>query len=361
MPATSQVALSADTSPFRSISTAGIRVSERREFWESSASCLFGTVHLEMQRRDAFRGHFEYTSVADLILCRISSDVPHLAVCTGPAARPKHQAYLKAVLQTEGSSVLSQNGRTTPLRAGEWSVYDFEQPYNVTIPQRTGMCILLIPRERVLSGDFDLGNLALRRFSGRRGLGKLIWSLALATFDQIPEIEERSSRDVADILSQMLRLALVDFSDGRALADTKDALRERVKLYISRHLGDPDLSIAKLADVARCSKRYLHMVFQPENISISDYILKLRLERCREDLRNPDYAQRSITDIAYSWGFNNSNHFSRCFKEEFGICPRHLRNTFGSWLTKSPEDDLKMSRPELPGAFLLPVDRVKPR
>jgi AraC-like DNA-binding protein len=360
MPASPQIALSADTSPFRSVSTEGIKVSERREFWESSASFLFGTLRLQMERRDAFRGHFEYTNVADLVFCRVSSDVPHLVLRTDPAAGQRHQPYLKAVLQTEGSSVLSQNGRTTRLRAGEWSVYDFEQPYSVEIPRRTEMCMLLIPREKVQTGDFDLGNLALRRFSGRRGLGKLIWSLALATFDQIPEIQDRSSRDVADILSQMIRLALLDFSDGRPPVDSKDALRERVKLYIARHLGEPDLSIAKLASVARCSKRYLHMVFEPENTSISDYILKLRLERCREDLRNPASAHRSITDIAYSWGFNNSNHFSRCFKEAFGVCPRHVRNEFNPWIEKRPENRLKAPRPQLSGAFLLPVDRGEP-
>lgn len=361
MPATSQVALNADTSPFRSVSTEGIKVSERREFWESSASVLFGRVHLEMQRKDAFSANFEYTSVADLVLCRISSDVSHRVVLTDRAAGQDDRAFVKAVLQTEGSSVLSQNGRTTALRAGEWSVYDFEQTYSVTIPQRTEMCILLIPRDQVLTGDFDLGSLALRRFSGRRGLGKLIWSLALATFDQIPEIQDRSSRDVADILSQMVRLALIDFSDARPSADSKEALRERVKLYIARHLGDPDLSITKLASVARCSKRYLHMLFQPEKMSISDYILRLRLERCREDLLNPACAYRSITDIAYSWGFNNSNHFSRCFKEAFGVSPRHLRNTFSPWPAKRSENRLKMPRPELPGAFLLPVNRGEPR
>lgn len=344
MQASSHLALDADTSPFRSVSTEGIKVSERRDFWEASASILFGTLQLEMQRREAFSANFEYTSVADMVFCRLASSVPHRVVRTDAVARPDNRAFMKAVLQTQGCSVLQQNGRTTPLRAGEWSVYDFEQPYSVAIPERAEMCILMIPRDQVLARDFDLRSLALRRFPGRRGLGKLIWSLALATFDQIPEIQDRSSRDVADILAQMIRLALVDFSGGRAQVDSKEALRERVKLYIARHLGDPDLSIAKLASVMQCTKRYLHMVFQSEQISISDYILKLRLERCREDLLNSACAHRSITDIAYSWGFNNSNHFSRCFKQAFGVCPRQLRNTFAPWPTERPENQPKLPR-----------------
>ena len=333
----------------------GIKVSERRDFWEAGARCLFGTVHLDMRRRDAFSANFEYTSIADLVLCRLASSVPHRVALTDTAARQLGRNFVKAILQIDGCSVLSQNGRTTALRAGEWSVYDFEQPYSVEVPKSAELCILLIPRDKVLTGDFDLGNFALRRFSGRRGLGKLIWSLALATFDQVPEIQDRSSRDVADILVQMIRMALVDSSEGHAWVDSKEALRQRVKLYIARHLADADLSITKLAGVTQCSKRYLHMVFQPEQISISDYILKLRLDRCREDLLNPACAQRSITDIAYSWGFNNSNHFSRCFKQTFGVCPRHMRNAFTAWSADRPEDSLKMPRPQLPAALLLPA------
>jgi AraC-like DNA-binding protein len=355
MLAGSQVALNPEASPFQSVSTEGIKVSERRDFWEASARYLFGAVHLEMQRRDAFRANFKYTSVADLVLCRLASSVPHRVACSDTTARQLGRDFVKAVLQIDGCSVLSQNGRTTPLRAGEWTVYDFEQPYSVEIPKRTELCILLIPREKVLTGEFDFGSFALRRFSGRRGLGKLIWSLALATFDQIPEIQDRSSRDVADILVQMIRMALVDSSQGRTSVDSKEALRERVKLYIARHLGDPDLSITKLASVTQCSKRYLHMVFQPEEISISDYILKLRLDRCREDLLNPAYAHRSITEIAYSWGFNNSNHFSRCFKQAFGVCPRHMRSAFTAWPSDRSENPLTMPRPQLPATLLLPA------
>lgn len=42
-------------------------------------------------------------------------------------------------------------------------------------------------------------------------------------------------------------------------------------------------------------------------------------------------AHRSIMEIAYSWGFNNPNHFSRCFKRQFGVAPRELRNNLRMW------------------------------
>lgn len=325
------VALSAGISPFESLSTEGIRASHRREFWQTNVSRLCGTHEFELPADKAFEASLDVTNVADLIFCRLSAPVPHRVVHTAPATRREEHGLLKAVFQTEGSSLVEQGGRTTLLQPGDWTIYDTAKPSSMVVPDRAAMFFLMLPRERVFTRKFDLGDLVARRFSGSRGLGKLIWSLLSAAFDQIPELRNRSGQDVADIVVQMIRLALWESVDERDSVDSKGAIRERVKHYISDHLRDPDLSITKLANTTHCTKRYLHMAFHTENLSISDYILKLRLKHCREDLLDPALVRRSITEIAYSWGFNNSNHFSRCFKVAFGVSPRDLRAGVAQW------------------------------
>ena len=81
----------------------------------------------------------------------------------------------------------------------------------------------------------------------------------------------------------------------------------------------------QIAATLNCSKRYLHKVFEVEGVSISDYIWRLRLDHCREDLVNSACHAKSITDIAFSWGFNSSAHFSTAFKDRFGFSPRYCR------------------------------------
>jgi AraC-like DNA-binding protein len=343
MPTSSQAALSAGISPLKSMSTADVKPSERREFWQTNAGVLCGGFHLELHGGEAFNADINYANVADLVFCRLSSSVRHRVVHTAPFVRRDDRDLVKAMFQTEGSSFVEQDGHTALLKPGDWTIYETRKPSSVVFPGRGGMFFLVIPREKILARNFDLGNLVAHRFSGNRGLGKLIWSLLSATFDQIPEMPDRSGQDVADIVVQMLRLALLESADEHPWVDSKEAIRERVKRYISSHLRDPDLSIMKLAGTTRCTKRYLHMAFHSENVSISDYILKLRLKRCREDLLNPAFVHRSITDIAYSWGFNSSNHFSRCFKGEFGVSPRSLRTEFAPWPSESAEKPLKVS------------------
>jgi AraC family transcriptional regulator, positive regulator of tynA and feaB len=343
METSSQLASSAGISPLKSLSTAGIKPSERRDFWQTNAGLLCGGFHLELQGDEAFNASIHYTNIADLVLCRLSAPVRHRVFHTAALVKRDDRDLVKAMFQTEGSSFVEQDGRATVLQPGDWTIYETGKPSNVIVPGRARMLFLIVPREKILARNFDLGNLVARRFSGSRGLGKLIWSLLSATFDQMPEIRNRSGQDVADIVVQMIRLALLESADEHANVDSKEVIRERVKRYISSHLRDPDLSITRLAGTARCTKRYLHMAFHSENVSISDYILKLRLQRCREDLLNPAFVHRSITDIAYSWGFNSSNHFSRCFKEEFGVSPRTLRAELGQWPSEDAEKPLKAS------------------
>ena len=328
--------------PVTCVSTDDVKLSDRREYWKTQSSSVFGGLEIEMQQHETFRASFEHTMLADVVFARLASEIPHRAIRTAALAAQDDRAFVKMALVRKGLSVLEQGGRRTTLRAGEWSVYDTSRPYTMSIPYRVDMLLLLIPREKFPTRSFDLQELTARRFSGRRGIGKLMWSLIPTTFDQIPEMRRGSSHDLAEIVAQMTRVALLELSDKPASLDSKEALRERVKLYIASHLGDPDLSITKLASATGCTKRYLHMVFQSERTSISDYILGLRLERAREDLLRMESSHRSITDIAYSWGFNNSNHFSRCFKEAFGASPRELRAELLGW---PAEDGRRRQRP----------------
>jgi AraC-like DNA-binding protein len=43
------------------------------------------------------------------------------------------------------------------------------------------------------------------------------------------------------------------------------------------------------------------------------------------DLSSPLCARLSISQICFRWGFNDSAHFSRAFRNQFGLSPREHR------------------------------------
>ena len=84
-----------------------------------------------------------------------------------------------------------------------------------------------------------------------------------------------------------------------------------------------------------------------------------RLERAREDLANPLYSHLSISDVCFRWGFNDAAHFSRSFRDQFGLSPRDHRQA----IRDAPPEDTRPARnrgrpKDTPGT---PTERVPAR
>ncbi|MDT4852528.1 Helix-turn-helix domain protein [compost metagenome] len=71
----------------------------------------------------------------------------------------------------------------------------------------------------------------------------------------------------------------------------------------------------------------MHKAFSAEDDTLAHYIQRQRIQACMRELAHPVRAQRTITDIAFSWGFNNGAHFSRVFREHTGLSPSDFRDT----------------------------------
>jgi AraC-like DNA-binding protein len=105
---------------------------------------------------------------------------------------------------------------------------------------------------------------------------------------------------------------------------TREVQRGRALRFLETHLADPELSPRTIAAGLGMSLRYLHLLFE-QGDSVGATILARRLECCRHALESAT-DHRSVSEIAYAWGFNDAAHFSRTFKARFGVSPRDLRN-----------------------------------
>lgn len=92
--------------------------------------------------------------------------------------------------------------------------------------------------------------------------------------------------------------------------------------FIDGHLEE-DLSLEKLAEHFYVSKYYIAHIFK-ENIgcSIHQYILKKRLEACRNALS----PQTRISSVYSMYGFKDYSSFYRAFQKEYGMSPKEYRN-----------------------------------
>ncbi|UYG08520.1 GlxA family transcriptional regulator [Halomonas sp. M4R1S46] len=105
------------------------------------------------------------------------------------------------------------------------------------------------------------------------------------------------------------------------LGTTQPRLLEIVAL-MEANLEEP-ISLDELADYVNVSRRQLERLFQKNlHCSPSRYYLKLRLTRARQLLKQ---TAMSIIEVASACGFVSTPHFSKCYREYFGIPPRDER------------------------------------
>lgn len=105
-------------------------------------------------------------------------------------------------------------------------------------------------------------------------------------------------------------------------------LDQRLGQVLSGIDADPAAprSLPEMARAAAMSERSFQRYFQKATgTSPATYLLRKRIQLAEPLLR--DHSQpRSLTDIAFLCGFNDSNYLSRQFKKLHGISPREYRN-----------------------------------
>ena len=101
--------------------------------------------------------------------------------------------------------------------------------------------------------------------------------------------------------------------------------RDQIRAFVLQHLRDPRLSVGMIAAALKLSPSTVHRAFQGEPCSAAHWIWTQRLDAIKRDLADPALQQRGVSDIAFSWGFNDAAHFSRAFKERFRVTPKEFR------------------------------------
>lgn len=99
----------------------------------------------------------------------------------------------------------------------------------------------------------------------------------------------------------------------------RSALEERLRGIIEQNLTDPDFNPEALAAAAGMSYQQLYRQLAAElGAAPSHFLRTVRVEHAARLLRE---GAGSVTEVAYSVGFNSLSYFHRCFRERFGSTP----------------------------------------
>ncbi len=270
------------------------------------------------------RGYIRTRSVLDSRVVAFGGDGGFNCSHDSVAARQSPRQDFTLVHAAQGDARLEIDGQHVDLKAGTFVITDSARPMALDVCSRFSQFYFIFPKKQVLSAFPFVEGFVGVPFGPAEGL--------LAFFlDHLTSIEHHLGTFVdhhADtLLNATLQLLAMTLSsvDPDRMVTTRERQLFRIKSYIEARLAEPDLDVASIALENSLNIRYLHKMFSQSGVTVSNWVRKRRLEMCRQDFDAPAFARRSITEIALRWGFNDMSHFSKAFKQEFGMAPRAYR------------------------------------
>lgn len=133
----------------------------------------------------------------------------------------------------------------------------------------------------------------------------------------------------------LVRALLASTQGDRLARDVHhETLLAQVHEYVRQRLRDPDLGADEIAAAHNISRRRLFALFAGG--SLEQTIIAKRLEGAHDELGRPASRQKAIASVAHEWGFRDAAHFSRRFKDAFGMTPRERRAAASTTGSSSP-------------------------
>lgn len=111
--------------------------------------------------------------------------------------------------------------------------------------------------------------------------------------------------------------------ESKEITNADEAFIHQITQYIYEHLSDGEVSVQQLASHINISRTQLYLNIK--NLSgqtPSSFVLNIKMQEAKRMMLNTNMTS---SEISYKLGYCNPNHFSRQFKEYYGISPTEFR------------------------------------
>lgn len=263
----------------------------------------------------------ENINVGSLIAVLIQSKA---AVVTRQGEHLKNNKRYSFFYVFKGEMVVSNHQGTSRMRENNFILLDNMRDRTMFVSNYVSFIIISVnatemsqylPRPDEVVGQ-------LQTYSGNKQA--FFFGSLLTFWDQIKH-NMLSQEFTHSLANELLRNIAANYASCYRNIGVKQSSRvQQIRNIIGENLSNPDLSVEMIAARMKVSARYLRSIFSKEE-KLSRYILRRRLEECALQLENPLFSSLSISSIAFNMGFNSNAHFSRAFKQKFGMSPRDYR------------------------------------
>lgn len=232
-------------------------------------------------------------------------------------------AYLNLLYIRKGQEKLQLEDKSLWLKEGDMVIWDSTERMSFHVPDTLEKVSILIPEScltSVFANAHDYSGIVIPKKSG-------VGSMLANHIDNMEQhMWHLSTQDLTTMMQPTMAIMATAFGSYANISPgtMRHMSLNRIKQFIISRLHETDLTPSKIAAAHKITRRYLHMLFEDQEQTVSHWIRCRRLDRCRDDLAKSIVTGQTISEIAYKWGFNDLSHFSRSFKSRFGVSPREM-------------------------------------
>ncbi|MCJ2081135.1 helix-turn-helix domain-containing protein [Methylobacterium sp. J-090] len=233
--------------------------------------------------------------------------------------------FLTVSFRKYGVSHLSQNGGTSIQRPGDIVIMDVRS-LELALCENNQNIHLSVPRHSIEKMLGNAKSFTALTLEAAQASTRLVNSF----FAELLLVQNRLSPDAAARMGSIgIDLIVAGLADRLAREAPKPLhgtlVVQRAKAYIEANISDGTLDPPHLAAAMGVSLRRLQELFHEQGRHISAWIWERRLETAARCLADPKSRHVQIANLAYDCGFSSQSHFSRRFKDRFGMTPRDYR------------------------------------
>lgn len=257
-------------------------------------------------------------SIDDIRIIELSGE-PFHAVRGQSEIAEDDDDFIGVLYQRSGSTLCRMGEKEAQVDAGDVTIWRCDRPSEFRMLGHYDKLCMMIPVTRLESVLHNATSYHGLHLSSDNSLATLLGSYLSTLSQEIAEEKDCVSFGTVDVTLELLAAALRSNRSKTGYTPRKQ-LQERIFRFIESRLSDPDLTPKGIAEGNGISVRYLYVLFSEQELTVSAWIRQRRLARCRAALEN-QHSSKTVTEIAYEWGFSDSAHFSRLFKSAFGLPP----------------------------------------
>ena len=314
-------------------STSTVHPRDRFDFWHSFACKSYVEHECDALSPASFEGHVDIAPLAHTSLSTYSNAPARIWRTPRQVASARSDDLFLCV-QISGTCQVSQDGRDALLQPGDFCLADTAGAYTFLYPERSSQLVLKIERAQLEARVANLRSLIAVRVDGNAAIGGLASDFIRMLPHYRDAISGVAELRIADQAVDLAALALSDVAAARGVTLSSAAAMAllRLRRAVETMLSQQALRCADVAAAAGISLRYANHLLLREGTSLERLIQHRRLEKCRCALADPRQGHRSISEIAFSWGFSDASHFARSFKAAYGVSPRvYRREGHAAW------------------------------